>query len=182
MTTISLRRTEWQGFVGRLNREWHEVALWLYMSIVVLHWIEHIIQAGQIWIWEMPRAEALGGIGFIFPWLVTSELMHFGFAVSMFAGLVLLRSGFRGTARTWWMISLWIQAWHLFEHSLLQFQAAIGWNLFGAPVPTSVFQLWLPRPELHLIYNAAVFLPMVVAMWYHTRPSQRSHLSCACAD
>jgi len=182
MATIGIQAPSRQQWLGKLNREWHEAALWIYMAIVVLHWIEHIVQAGQIWIFEMARPEALGGIGYLFPWLVTSELMHFGFAVSMFAGLVVLRHGFRGTARTWWMASLWIQAWHLFEHTLLQLQAAFQFNLFGAPVPTSVFQLWLPRPELHLIYNAAVFIPMVAAMWYHTRPDQAAHLSCSCAD
>jgi hypothetical protein len=79
-------------------------------------------------------------------------------------------------------VSLAIQAWHLVEHSLLQAQAIGGQNLFGSPVPTSILQQFVPRPELHLLYNLAVFVPMVVAMWLHTRPSQASVNECTCAD
>ncbi len=182
MTAIGLRATQQVGLGKRLNTTWHERALWIYLTVVLLHWMEHIFQAFQIWVIELPRPEALGGIGYLFPVLVTSEYMHFGFAVAMFAGLVLLLPGFKGTARTWWTVSLAIQGWHLLEHSLLQAQAAAGVTFFGAPIPTSILQLWLPRPELHLIYNAAVFIPMVVAMWLHTRPNQAGHLDCSCAS
>ena len=114
----------------------------------------------------------------MFPWLVKSEVMHFTYAVLMFIGLVLLRPGFRGTAKTWWTVSLGIQGWHLVEHSLLQLQAITGQNLFGSPVPTSIVQQFVPRPELHLLYNLAVFVPMVVAMWLHTRPNQAAVNDC----
>ena len=100
----------------------------------------------------------------------------------MFAGLVLLRPGFRGTAKRWWTASLVIQGWHLIEHSTLQLQAIAGQNLFGSPVPTSFLQLFVPRPELHLLYNLIVFVPMVVAMWLHTRPDQAAVNECTCAD
>jgi hypothetical protein len=99
----------------------------------------------------------------------------------MFIGLVLLRPGFRGTAKAWWTASLVIQGWHLVEHSLLQGQAIVGKNLFGSPVPTSILQQFVPRPELHLLYNLAVFVPMVVAMWLHTRPEQANVNECTCA-
>ena len=49
------------------------------------------------------------------------------------------------------------------------------------PVPTSFLQLAVPRPELHLLYNLAVFVPMIVAMWLHTRPKQASVNACTCA-
>jgi hypothetical protein len=108
--------------------------------------------------------------------------MHFTYAVLMFGGLVLLRPGFRGAARGWWTASLGIQGWHLFEHTLLQLQALMGQNLFGSPVPTSILQQVVPRPELHLLYNLAVFVPMIVAMWLHTRPDQASVNRCTCAS
>jgi hypothetical protein len=141
------------GFLQKLNGPWHERALWIYLAIVVLHWIEHLFQAAQIWIVEMPRPEALGALGFVFPWLVKSEVMHFGYALIMFTGLVLLLPGFRGAARGWWLASTIIQGWHLVEHSTLQIQAIVGTNLFGSPVPTSFLQPFIPRPELHLVYN-----------------------------
>ena len=48
----------------------------------------------------------------------------------------------------------------------------LGHNLFGRPVPTSLMQLWVPRVELHLFYNTIVFIPMVIAMYYHMFPPQ----------
>ena len=66
---------------------------------MIIHWVEHLFQAAQIWILGMPRPEALGALGYVFPWLVKSEVMHFTYAVLMFGGLVLLRPGFRGTAK-----------------------------------------------------------------------------------
>ena len=171
-----------QSFLVKLNGPWHARALWVYLAVVILHWVEHLFQAAQIWILNMPRPEALGALGYVFPWLVKSEVMHFGYALFMLVGLVALRPGFRGSSRTWWTISLGIQGWHLFEHSLLQIQAAIGSNFFGSPVPTSILQQFIPRPELHLLYNLAVFVPMVVAMWLHTRRDQGDVNECTCAD
>ena len=40
----------------------------------------------------------------------------------------------------------------------------------------------MPRPELHLFYNLIVFVPMVVAMWLHTRPDQAAVNECTCAE
>ena len=171
-----------QGWLEKLNGPWHERALWLYLTLVILHWVEHLFQAAQIWILGMPRPQALGALGYVFPWLVKSEVMHFTYALLMFIGLVLLRPGFRGPARQWWTASLLIQTWHLFEHTLLQAQAVAGQNLFGSPVPTSVLQQFVPRPELHLLYNLAVFVPMVVAMRLHTRASQAGVNPCTCAE
>jgi hypothetical protein len=170
------------SFLEKLNGPWHERALWVYLTIVILHWMEHLFQAAQIWLLGMPRPQALGMLGYVFPWLVKSETMHFTYALLMFIGLVLLRPGFHGTAKKWWTASLIIQTWHLFEHSLLQIQAATGQNFFGSPVPTSILQLVFPRVELYLFYNAAVFVPMVVAMWLHTRPDQATVNQCSCAN
>lgn len=170
------------GVLKKLNGPWHERALWVYLAIVILHWIEHLFQAAQIWILGMPRPDSLGALGYVFPWLVKSEVMHWSYALFMLAGLVLLRPGFRGTGRRWWTVSLAIQGWHLVEHSLLQAQAIIGQNLFGSPVPTSILQQIIPRPELHLLYNLAVFVPMIVGMWLHTRGDQAVVNECTCAD
>ena len=61
-------------------------------------------------------------------------------------------------------------------------RALTGTNLFGAAVPTSILQLWVPRMELHLLYNAIVFIPMVIAMYYHLYPPAGEALPvCGCA-
>lgn len=172
-----------RSFMERLNTDWHEIALQTFMVIVLAHWAEHLAQAFQIYVLGWPVPKALGVVGVFFPWLIKSEAMHYGYAVVMLIGLFLLRKGFtEPTERRWWTAALVIQFFHHIEHFLLQMQALTGHNLFGRPVPTSLVQLWVPRVELHLFYNTIVFIPMVVAMYYHMFPSrQAAHPGCTCA-
>lgn len=171
------------GFVARLNGEWHKQAMIGFTVIVLAHWAEHLAQAFQIYVLGWPIPESRGVLGHWFPWMVKSELLHYGYALVMLIGLWLLRGAFVGRGRTWWMIAFWIQFWHHIEHAILQAQAIVGANLFDSPVPMSIVQLWIPRVELHLFYNTIVFLPMVVAMYYHLFPSPEEaaqhHCSCA---
>jgi hypothetical protein len=166
-----------------LNSRHHKVALGAFLVIVLAHWAEHIVQAVQIYFLDWPLPQARGVLGLPFPWLVTSEWMHYGYALVMLIGFLLLRRGFTGRSRIWWNIALGIQAWHHLEHLLLLVQALTGDNLLGRPVPTSIIQLLIPRVELHLFYNAIVFTPMVVAMLLHRRPreSERREMRCGCA-
>lgn len=166
-----------------LNTRRHRPALWVFLVIVVAHWAEHVAQAVQIYVLNWPVPEARGVLGVPFPWLVSSEWLHYGYALIMLVGLALLLPGFTGRSRTWWKVSLWIQVWHHLEHLLLLLQALSGLHLGGGDAPMSIVQFLIPRVELHLFYNAAVFLPMVVAMYLHTRPSAAEHatMRCACA-
>lgn len=167
----------------RLNAEWHERSLKIFMVVVLAHWAEHLTQAIQIYALGWPVPAARGVLGLWFPWLVKSETLHYGYALVMLVGLWLLRSGFTGTSRRWWTAALVIQFWHHIEHALLQGQAIVGQNLFHSPVPMSIAQLWIPRVELHLIYNTIVFVPMVIAMYHHMFPSagDAAHMRCTCA-
>lgn len=167
----------------RLNREWHERALQIFMAIVLAHWAEHVAQAYQIYALNWPVPESRGVLGLWFPTLMSSEILHYGYAVIMLVVLWVLRSGFTGRSYTWWMVAFWIQFWHHIEHALLQGQVIVGENLFNSPVPVSIVQLWIRRPELHLIYNAAVFIPMIIAMYYHMFPSpdEAAEQQCSCA-
>ncbi|MFI0418250.1 hypothetical protein [Spongiactinospora sp. 9N601] len=180
MTAIPVRA----GLIGTLNGRGHQAALNVFLFIVLAHWAEHIVQAIQIWVMGWPLPEARGVLGLWFPWLVTSEALHYGYALVMLVGLVALRGGFTGRSRVWWNISMGIQIWHHVEHLLLLFQAASGTPFFGRAVPTSVVQLLVPRVELHLFYNSLVFAPMVVAMVLHRRPrpDERAHMACSCAQ
>lgn len=170
-------------FLDRLNGTHHRVALNTFMVIVVAHWAEHIAQAIEIWVlhWKVPRARGL--LGLPFPWLISSETLHYGYALVMLIGLWLLRNGFVGRSRTWWMVAFGLQFWHHIEHLLLFVQAQFGVYLLGRPVPTSVLQLFFPRVQLHLFYNSVVFLPMAVAVYLHLRPSraERARTRCTCA-
>ncbi|MGW9348598.1 hypothetical protein [Nocardiopsis flavescens] len=179
-----MTRTDTARPLHLLNTSGHRGGLALFLVVVVAHWAEHLVQAAQIYILNWPIPEALGLLGLPFPWLVTSEWMHYGYALVMLVGLFLLLPGFTGRARTWWKISLGIQVWHHFEHLLLLVQALAGANLGGGAAPTSLVQLLIPRVELHLLYNALVFAPMVVAMLLHRSPSdaERPAMACGCAD
>ncbi|GAA4191880.1 hypothetical protein [Microbispora amethystogenes] len=171
------------GLLPALNTRHHRAALGVFAFVVVAHWAEHIAQAVQVYVLGWPLPEARGVLGLPFPWLVTSEWMHYGYALLMLAGLLMLRRGFTGRARTWWNVALGIQVWHHFEHLLLLVQATTGDNLLGRPVPTSIIQLLVPRMELHLFYNTLVTIPMVVAMILHRRPTtaEQAAMRCSCA-
>jgi hypothetical protein len=172
------------GFIEHLNGERHELALRVFMIIVLGHWVEHLLQALQIYVLGWPVPEAGGALGLVFPWLIKSEALHYGYAVVMLIGLWMLRSGFNGRVdRFWWTLALAIQFFHHIEHALLQVQALTGHYLLGRPVPTSLVQLWVPRVELHLFYNTIVFVPMVIGMYYHVFPpaAETARPKCSCA-
>jgi hypothetical protein len=170
------------SFYEKLNTRWHERALQFFMFIVLAHWGEHLFQAYQIYVMHWPRPKALGMLGLFYPWLIKSEALHYGYALVMLIGLWLLREGFSGVSRTWWTVALVIQFWHHIEHALLIGQATLHHNLWHKPVPCSVLQLVFPRVELHLFYNTIVFIPMVIAMYYHMFPpeNEQGKMSCTC--
>jgi hypothetical protein len=167
-----------------LNSRYHRPALMLFTVVVLAHWAEHVAQAYEIWVMHWPTPKAKGLLGLEFPWLVTSEWMHYMYALVMLIGLFLLRPGFVGRAKVWWTIALVIQFWHHFEHLLLLIQAQTGHYFWGRSVPTSILQLVYPRVQLHLFYNSIVFIPMVIGMYYHLRPSPREEaaMACGCAE
>ena len=172
------------GIYEKLNSVWHRRALNAFMFVVLAHWAEHLAQAYQIWVLGWPRPKAGGVLGLFFPWLVSSEVMHYGYAIVMLIGLFMFRKGFSGTSRKWWTVALVIQFWHHIEHAVLQWQALTGHYWFGSPVPVSFLQLAFPkfRVEIHLFYNAIVFMPMMVAMYYHMFPPEgEKHAACSCA-
>jgi hypothetical protein len=170
------------GLVARLNTAHHRLALNVFLFIVLAHWAEHLVQAYQIWVLDRPRPQSRGVLGQWFPWLVTQEWLHYGYALAMLIGLFLLRPGFTWRAKAWWTVALVIQFWHHIEHLLLFIQYHAGVNFFGAKVPTSVLQLLFQRVELHLFYNSIVFIPMVIAMYVHLRPNEPElrAVSCSC--
>jgi len=171
------------GWMQKLNGPWHQYALWIYTAIVLGHWAEHLAQATQIYWLGWPVPESRGVLGLWFPALVTSEALHYGYALIMLVSFWILRKGFVGQSYRWWMVAFWIQFWHHIEHAMLQAQVLFHHNLFGSPIPLSLAQLLVPRVELHLFYNTAVFVPMVIAMFYHMfpMPGEEAHQDCSCA-
>lgn len=180
---IAISSSTHQSLYDKLNSRWHERALFVFMAIVLAHWGEHLVQAYQIWVMGWPRPKANGIVGFWYPWLIKSEVLHYGYALVMLIALWVLRKGFTGLSRKWWTVALVIQFWHHIEHLLLITQATIHHNFWGRPVPCSVLQLVFPRVELHLFYNSVVFVPMVIAMYYHMFPpeGEAEKATCTCS-
>lgn len=171
------------SWMDKINGPLHKQALWIYTAIVLAHWAEHLVQATQIYILGWPIPESRGVVGLWIPWVIKSEALHYGYALVMLIGFWILRKGFVGQSYKWWMAAFWIQFWHHIEHALLQGQAIFQQNLFDSPVPVSMLQLVIPRVELHLFYNTVVFVPMVMAMFYHMfpLPGEAAHQGCSCA-
>jgi hypothetical protein len=180
MGDSSAYSTRFSLLVSVLNGAWHARLLAVFMVVVLAHWAEHVVQAVQIFVLGRPRPDALGLIGAVWPWAVTSEWLHYIYAVVMLIGLAVLAPGFTGRAEQWWKLALAIQVWHHFEHLLLLIQAMTGWRLAGQPAPTSILQLFVPRVELHLFYNAIVFVPMVIGFVMHGRLGAHSRFGCVC--
>ena len=113
-----------------------------------------------------------------------ARALHYEYAIVMLVGLLVLRPGFPsgGRDRQWWTVALSIQFFHHIEHLLLLIQAQ-GPQSRRPPVPTSLVQFFVPRVELHLFYNTIVFIPMVVAMYYHLflSPREASAQNCTCS-
>lgn len=175
--------SSYKRFITTINENKHELALRIYTFIVLAHWAEHLVQAFQIFALGWSRPDSRGVLGHFFPWLVSSELMHYLYALFMLIGLWILRSGFIGRSYKWWMASFVIQFWHHIEHLLLQIQAILQVNFWGSKVPVSILQLLYPRVELHLFYNTIVFIPMAVAMYMHLFPTKDELPAhrCSCA-
>ena len=182
--TAQINSVAGRSFYQKLNSVWHRRALNLFMVIVLAHWAEHLAQAYQIYVLGWPRPQAGGFLGLFFPWLVSSEVMHYGYAVIMLIGIWTFRSGFSGTSCKWWTLALVIQFWHHIEHAVLQWQALTQNNWFNSPVPVSFLQMLLPksRVEIHLFYNAIVFIPMMIGMYHHMFPAKGDEgAACSCA-
>lgn len=66
----------------------------LFTTIMVVHFIEHVTQLGQIHMLHWDRSDALGFVGLAYPWLVQSEVLHYCFAAFMLGGLIYFRRYF----------------------------------------------------------------------------------------
>lgn len=180
MATVESARP---GLLAALNGKYHRAALAAFAVVVVAHWAEHLVQAFQIYGLGWKPAAARGVLGIPFPKLISSEWLHYGYAIVMLIALFALRKGFAGRSRQWWNLALGLQFWHHIEHLLLLIQAQTGWRLGGGTAPSSIIQLFIPRVELHLFYNTIVTIPMIIAMIVHRRASvaEQKLTGCTCA-
>lgn len=145
----------------------HNRLLAMYMLIVLFHFAEYVIQVIQFAYLGFSRTDAGGLLGEQFPALLTNETLHFGYNLILFVGIRMLYKGMSSGAQMWWMVGGMLQGWHLFEHTLLQFQWLTGSYWFGANRQTSLLENFIPRIELHFMYNTVVTIPIVIAVCVH---------------
>lgn len=173
MTALRIRSNQ---LYTRLNGEWHQRALWLYLVVVLGHFSEHLVQVYQVFVMGWLPKEAGGILGLWLPWLAESEILHIAYNGSMFIGILLLAKGMQGSARAFWKWALIFQTWHFFEHVILMYQYITKNFWFGGTVQTSVGQIWFPRVELHFMYNLIVFIPLSIAVFLYFRQSNKKLL------
>lgn len=147
----------------------HKRLLALYMVVVGLHFAEHILQLYQFAVLGWARPASGGLLGLWAPQLAMAELLHFGYNSFQLIGLLALLGGFKGRARTFWIIAIVLQGWHWFEHALLQLQWITKIYLYNGPKQMSVLEVFLPRIELHFIYNMLVVIPTLIAVYLYAR-------------
>ncbi len=152
-----------------IHGAWHTPLLVLYMAVVLIHMSEHMLQMYQFAVLGWPRPASGGLLGLWVPQLAMAELLHFTYNLFQWMGLLVLRGGFRGRARTFWMLAFAFQCWHLFEHTLMQLQWLTGLYLYNATKTMNVLEIWVPRIELHFTYNMLVVIPTVIAVVLYVR-------------
>lgn len=137
----------------------------IFLLVVYLHLFEHIAQMFQLYVLQWPRSQCLGLLGLIWPWLIHSEYLHYGHALFMLVGIYYLTKYMHIRKALWWMnLTLILAFYHHFEHLLLLIQSITHVYFFDKTVPTSIGQLFIPRIELHFIYNLMVGIPMIIAL------------------
>ena len=168
---------------ARINGPWHGRALIVLFAPILFHMFEHAVQAVQVFLLDVERADALGLLGIWMAELIRGETVHFSFAAYTMAAILLAGGPAVGMARRFGIMALAVQGWHLFEHTLLIFQRTTDSFFFGASEPTSLAQLLVPRVELHFAYNGVVFAGIVIALLLHAYPprGERERSSCRCA-
>jgi hypothetical protein len=166
----------------RLNGPWHGRALLIVFAPILFHMFEHVLQVSQVYVLNVERADALGLLGIWLPRLMRAEVLHFGFSVYTLLAILVLGGAVVGRARWFGAAALSVQAWHLFEHSLLLTQRSTDNFFFGTTGPSSLAELLVPRVELHFAYNATVFTCILVAILLHAYPprGETARPRCGC--
>lgn len=167
------RRVRYQPF----NQVWFRRLLILYLILIVGHFAEHVLQLIQAAVLAWPRPEAGGLIGLWSPQLLTNESLHFSYNLMQLLGLLVLSYHVTGRARVWWRIAIVVQLWHFFEHFLLQSQWLTGIFLFNTAKQMGIGELLVPRLELHFIYNALVFFPTMIGVYFYVKSRMSDQVS-----
>lgn len=131
----------------------------IFIAIVIIHFLEHVVQLYQLYILDWPRPQCLGLLSLNFPWLMTSEWLHYLFAYVMLWGLIEFKD--KALNKKWWNTAKYLQYYHYLEHMILLLQMMRGIP-FAERI--SIGGLFFPRMELHFFYNLMIIIPMMLAL------------------
>lgn len=141
-----------------------------------VHVIEHVIVLGQVYLAGTSVPQAHGLLGIAFEIRGNTAWLHLGF--NLLYGMLLYLVAWhlwplRRTVIPMWAwvyfatVGLALQTWHVAEHVVM-----IRNELANAGCPCDGVvdsDLGVPGPVLHLAYNGATYLGLLVAAWFVLR-------------
>lgn len=124
------------------------------------HFLEHVAQMVQIHVLHVPVEHAHGIIS-----QLDVELVHVGFNTWVLVAAAALATHYRGN--TWLWVTLAVGFWHEIEHAYMSWYylttGIAGHPGFLAEGGLIAGGLAVTRPDLHMLYNVAVTLPLFLA-------------------
>lgn len=149
-----------------------------FVAVVVIqgiHVFEHIIQLGQVYIFDVPDDDALGLLGYVLDFQGTEEWLHLGFNATYFAALMFLvlpMWRYIPSPVPLWVFGIYVagavglEGWHVIEHSVIISNVIQN---DGCPCPgIGDRALGVTDTQLHFVYNAIAYAATVLPFWFLT--------------
>jgi hypothetical protein len=177
------------GGPGRLaDRTFHFLVV--VVAVQGTHVIEHIVQLGQVYIWDVPEDDALGLLGYVFEFNGTEEWLHLTYNALYLAALyALVGPLWRITPATLpnyafiaFVASTLVETWHLVEHVVIISHVIANQ---GCPCPgIGDAALGISDVVLHFCYNLVAYAGVVLAFFIilRRRRAGRRHPSDSAHD
>jgi hypothetical protein len=169
---------------SRASRILEPRLFWFFVGVVVVqsvHMFEHVLQLIQVTVWNVPDAEALGLLGYIFQLQGTEEWLHLFFNLALLTSLWVLLGPVRAANPSivprWGFLvyvigAVGLETWHEVEHLVIISRVLMN---HGCPCPgIGDAALGVTDTVLHFIYNAVVTSAMLVPFWFVIRAHRRT--------
>ena len=152
-------------------------AFWLlFVGVVVvqgIHVFEHVVQLVQVFLLDVPEAQALGLLGYVYQFQGTEEWLHLTFNAAYLLGLYLLvipllrrvpRTVPPWAFATFAIGAVGLESWHMVEHVVI---IANVLQNDGCPCPgIGDAALGISDTALHFYYNALTYAAILVPFRY----------------
>lgn len=125
--------------------------------IVYFHLFEHLTQMVQLHWLGWSRMDSLGILGLFYPFLVRSEILHYGFSLFMVIFMIPL-----SYKNEYYYTATILALLHHVEHFGLLMQYLFQDYWFNESRPMTFLEQFIPRIELHFIYNLIVLTPIII--------------------